>query len=105
MSKRKLKLAGYMLKILALLALGRRWIKGNYSRDKKGVPCFCLMGAVNATVPSGYRADVIQAIALQVPENYAFSLHGRIVEFNDSPLTKYTDVSRVIRKAIKALEA
>jgi hypothetical protein len=84
------------------LERGHRWIKGSYSREIGGVPCYCALGAIYKVGKGiAVRNAAIDVVSKHVPKPF----DSDIVRFNDSSNTTYRQVAAMFRKAIKSLEA
>jgi hypothetical protein len=117
------------MKIKKLFRAKSRWTKGTWSRDKKGVSagipgadsseskacCWCLMGALYKCYPPGPKRDEVEKRLLYfITKLFPRRARLRLVEwqrkkmvpvkttlagFNDSPVTTFEEVKRVVRLA------
>jgi hypothetical protein len=100
-----------------LIADPSTWIKGSFTRKRKGVQCYCALGALASAagvkilngktlsdekvLPEAYyEAHGVLNAAAKLPETGWF-----FAIFNDSPKTTHADVLAVFDKAIQLAKA
>lgn len=94
------------MKLSELLTGPERWCKGHAAEDKDGTPChaddakaerFCLIGATVAAYPEWEERFPVQ----QKLANALYDVFQKfsVTFFNDSPLTKWEDVQRLLQAA------
>lgn len=100
------------MKIQELLTDKKKWIKGRLAEDRKGnevsiheisAECFCLVGSVYRC----YKGEFVTGILAKIRDEIAEELrivnplerqHISIADYNDSDLTTFEDIKRIITK-------
>lgn len=95
------KTSTILFRALKKLNNGKNWFKGNFSNGRGH---YCVMGAIGAA--SGYKGKRLNEEFSYFMDPAVSSLkislgHGEVAKFNDSPDTKFSDVKRVLKAAIK----
>lgn len=102
-------------KVKSLLASEAQWTREHYARSAVGesrrglsddAVCWCLQGAIDRAAweltGMGYSSEaeffVFEAILSHNP------LHAGIIQFNDDPITKFSDVQKVLDRAIEDVQ-
>ena len=93
----------------------RGWVKGSWGSDPGPV---CMLGAINVAVikqahprvdamtqRENTAYDAVRTIIKIHVEDIYSRYNGSMVEWNDSPRTKYEDVKNVLEEAIVAARA
>jgi hypothetical protein len=104
--RNKKQVRNLLVDALDLLKRGRRWVQGSYKTEVDGVPCFCAIGALcEAKLKFKSKGGEISTEASNVLRQFVpTQFDGDIIMFNDNHATKYSDVAKMFRKAIKFMD-